>query len=197
MIELKNNDVLIWKGVEWFKLLKFDKRNISRLFIQLFTLSRYTHTAIFIKIKNREFIFQSNLIDGVHIVEVTNESWIKNNIKNNSIDLYRSSSSPELNFLFRMYKDVLINIIDFQNKNSSIEKIKIKFDNKYNIKGILEIGIFNVIGIYNFNKKSIDILKKKFFCSELTMYIFTSNLDVAKYSSPFDVHNSNMFNRIH
>lgn len=181
MMELKNKDVIVWKGVKWAKLFKFDKYAFTQLFIQLATFSRYTHTAKYIKFKDHEFIVQSNLIDGVHILDVTGETWFKSNIQNNIYDQYKFRCIKENSF-----------------QKSIQDKIKYMYENKLtklNIAKYSKLGIFNQFLWQFFNLSVIKKTSENKFCSELTYYYFTEDIESFKIS-PQDLTNSDLFEKI-
>lgn len=178
---IQNRDIIIWKGVKWSKLLTLDKYNISRFFIQLSTFSRYTHTAIYLKFKDKEYLLQSNLIDGVHILDITSETWFRDNIVNNIYDLYRFSDNK-----INKFQDFITSKINYMYKNN-VNKLSIA---KYNKLGIANQFLFQFFNL-SLIKKSSD----NKFCSELSYYYFTEDIESFKIS-PYDLVDSDLFIKI-
>lgn len=184
-MEIKHNDVIVWKGFKWSRLLKvWDLDNIATLLIQLVTLSRYRHTAIYYKYLEREYLVHSGAKKGIHIQEITGEEWFRSNISNNVYDLFR----------FRFD----------HNKKTAFERAiqsQVTYMYNYNEKSS-QIGSYSFIGIFNqfllnvFNKS---ILKKtkptKMFCSEMTHYYFTEDDESFKIS-PFNLVDCDYYKKI-
>jgi hypothetical protein len=145
---LKSGDILLFKGGKWNKLLKglFNKetRNwyFSRIFIQLFTLSRAVHTATYIKEGNKHFIVQSLFHEGVCKKEV-DPNWILSKIKTKEIIICRQERF---------------------NKQRFDTRLKVCLGLKYSLLGIYRIGFFNIFGTKTSDSKGM-------FCSELTAHL--------------------------
>jgi hypothetical protein len=185
MVELKHNDIIVWKGVEWFKLLKLDKYNLSRALIQFGTLSRYTHTAIYLKYFEKEYILQSNLKTGIHIIEVTEETWFKSNIEENVYDLYRFKVDVvDLNSFQRTIQSLLGKMYSMGEKKASI--------GSYSVKGILNQAIYNLTGKSPLIKKSN---VESMFCSELSYYYFTI-FENSFLIAPYNLTDSDFFRKV-
>lgn len=178
---IQNKDIIIWKGVKWSKLLTFDKYNISRFFIQISTFSRYTHTAKYLKFKDREYLLQANLIDGVHILDVTSQTWFRDNIANNIYDLYRFQNIKE-----NKYQKLITEKLKYMYENK-LTKLSIA---KYNKLGITNQFFWQFLN-YSFIKNSSD----NKFCSELSYYYFTEDKESFKIS-PQDLVDSDLFIKI-
>jgi hypothetical protein len=179
---IENQDIIVWKGVKWAKLLKFDKYNFSRLFIQVATLSRYTHTAIYLKYRDAEYLLQSNLIDGMHILDVTGQTWFRSNIDENVYDHLRCRYTKNNAFQDQI-KDIIFNMYKQNTK-------KVKFGT-YNKLGIVNQFLVQFLSKSFISKTKLD----KMFCSELTHYYFTNSNDSYKLS-PQDVVDNDLYKKV-
>lgn len=180
-MEIKDKDVIVWKGVKWSKLFRFDKYAFTQFFIQLATFSRYTHTAKYLKFKDKEYLLQSSLINGVHISDITSQTWFRSNIENNEYDLYR-------------FENIKTN--EFQ--KFITEKLKYMYENnltKLSLAKYNKLGIFNQFLWQFFNFSIIKETTEDKFCSELSYYYFTEDKESFKIS-PQDITNSDLFIKI-
>lgn len=173
---LKSGNIIVLKGGSWSKLIKgiFNKetRNLylMRTLINLVTLSRYTHSGTLIKRKNKWYIVQSLLHDGVTETELY-MPWFEKALNENRLDVFKDSKF---------------------NKSNFEKKLKSVIGKPYWKIGILNIGMFNLFG-KNKYKKFTDRL----FCSHLTTYLHDLKInDEYCLNSPYDIANTNKLERI-
>ncbi|MFW6008473.1 MAG: hypothetical protein ACOCP8_04325 [archaeon] len=186
-MKYKNNSILTFQGSSFSKSLKLDPYNLSKLIIQLVTLSRDTHTAILKIRKNQLYLLQSNLIKGTHFIKISKE-WLDKKIEKGDIIYQETKIRPK--------EKVYDIILDELNKN----KIKYFKLGNYNIFGTLNQFFINVFNksIYwrRYDKVNSDFIRKNdlskkikipsYFCSEFVMYYFFNDKK-AYFYSPYKV----------
>ena len=172
-MDLKDGDILVFKGAKWHKLVKglFSKetRNLyfGRMMIQLFTLSNKVHTATVRKKGDKYYIVQALLHEGVCEQELY-MPWLLSELDKNNIDVYRQGVFDAIDFNYRI--------------------VQIK-DKTYSKLGIIKIGLYNLFGI-----KFKD--SKGYFCSELTAYLHRLTQDNYWLVSPEDVADNGFLEKI-
>jgi hypothetical protein len=183
---IKHNQIIVWKGFRWSKLFKiWDLDNIATLLIQLFTLSRYRHTAIYYKLLEKEYLIHSGAKNGMKIEEVTGEDWFKERIDNNIYDVYEYIYIHKKRTQLEREIQKLIMFMYEKGKKSCIF-------GSYNFVGIFNQLFFQLFDISPFQKTTND---KKMFCSELTNYYFTESENSFLYS-PYAITDSNLYKKI-
>lgn len=183
MADLKDKDVIAWKGVKWNKLFKPDGfYTFTQVGIQFATLGRYTHTAIYRTYKDKEFLIQSGSKNGMHILDITGQTWFRSNIDENVYDQFRKNKIVENEFS---------KMVDSKMKELYKSGEKMISFGKYNFPGILNQISLNFAG-KSFQKKTNE---SKMFCSEMTTYYFTKDPESFRIS-PTDLANSDEYSRI-
>lgn len=167
---LNDNDILIWRGFKWKRLFVFDSYHITAMLIQLVTLSKWTHTAIFKRYKEKCYLVQANLSDGLHIVEIS-EDWLNEEI--DKLNIKRIKPNYEKYTKFASILDSYIKYLFDLNINK-------KNFGKYSISSLLNQIPFNIIG-KDFYKRSklwsYVTTNQKAICSELTFFYFTEYIE--------------------
>lgn len=182
--KLEHNDILVNKGFKWSKLFKLDIEHISMFVIQIITLSRYTHTSIYLQYLNKAYILESHLFKGIYLKEIDSIEHLYNQIKKNRIDVLRyRHRKTRLTYYRRRIKTFLMHLYSSEEKVFKL--------GSYNL-----FGVFNQL-IYNIFDKSIikSTNKNKMFCSETTHYFFTED-DLSFLRAPNSLIESNLYIKV-
>lgn len=185
-IEIKHEDIIMWKGFNWSKLLTLDKYNFSRMLTQVVTLSRCTHTAIYYTYLEKEYLVQAGFGSGMHILDITGEQWFRENIKTNTWDLYRFRDKQPLSNSFQ--RIILAAVTDCY--NNKLKSVKIGY---YNYIGFANQFFYNVFGKSPLQQQT---RIESMFCSEFNYYYFTKS-ENSFLISPAALADSDLFKKVY
>lgn len=180
---MKNNDVLIWKGFKWSNLAKLDLFHVSYAAIQAVTLSRYAHTAILRRHKEKVYLYQALFEEGVHIKEVS-EEWLETKILKNEVDVFRCEKNIDPNLDLKLHNAIK----KMYEMGASFKKL-----GDYNFK-----VFFNMLAINVFNTSFIEVSEApdKSICSELTHNAFYPRENCFDYSPATIATNDDRYKRV-